>query len=292
MIVISFITVLLSIVSPALGLIYFISSGGKIFIENPKIRKYVFPQILILIFSAIYFKVISLPEGIDVVLTYSISLPIFFYFLIKKMDYGKSLEIFGGLTTIFISLKFFLLKNYIIQNWETSMANISELMEKMNITAEQKEISQQLIVSSKYVFIHYTVAITTVSLILALYIGSLVLNKKIIIKWNYSKHSFSFEIVYLLIIAILGSLFSISHYIGINLLIILGSFFLIQGLAILNYYWGGFMRRSKVFTFFFIITLILNPYVLLLIALVGLMDMWFDIRKIREVEESNEDNPN
>ncbi len=233
----------------------------------------------------------SLPESIDIILTYSITLPIFFYVLMKKADYGKSLEIFGGLTAIFVSLKFFLLKNYIIQNWEISMANITKLMEKMNITAEQKEITKQLIASSKYVFIHYTVAVTTVSLILAVYVGSLVLNKRTIIKWNYSKHSMSFEVVYLLIIAILCSLFSISHYIGMNLLIILGSFFLIQGLSILNYYWGAFMRRSKFFTFFFILTLILNPYVLLLIALIGLMDMWFDIRKIRETEESNEDNP-
>jgi hypothetical protein len=291
-IAISFLTVLLSIVSPTFGMIFFVASGGKILIENPKVRRFIFPQILILIFVSIYLKLISLSEGLDIILTYTISLPVFFYLLMKKMDYGKSLEIFGGLTSIFVGLKFLLLKNYIIHNWEISIANIGNLMEKMNITAEQKEISQQLIASSKYIFIHYTVALTTVSFILAVYIGALVLNKKTIIKWNYSRLNFSFEIVYVLIIAIISSLFSISHYIGMNLLAILGSFFLIQGLAILNYYWGGFMRRSKVFTFFLILTLIFNPYVLLLIALIGLMDMWFDIRKIREVEESNEDNPN
>jgi uncharacterized protein YybS (DUF2232 family) len=65
--------------------------------------------------------------------------------------------------------------------------------------------------------------------------------------------------------------------------------FLIQGISNLDFYWGDFFKRSKILLFLLVVSMVFNYFILILVALIGLTDIWFNFRKIdmEEIDGSN-----
>jgi uncharacterized protein YybS (DUF2232 family) len=70
----------------------------------------------------------------------------------------------------------------------------------------------------------------------------------------------------------------------------LSPLFVIQGVAVIEHFLGRYLRRSIVLTTVLIIVGILNGFVVM-VASIGLFDVWFNFRKITDREESHENNP-
>ena len=64
---------------------------------------------------------------------------------------------------------------------------------------------------------------------------------------------------------------------------------LIQGISILEFYWGDFFKKSKFLLFLLIFSMVFNYFILILVALIGLTDIWFNFRKIymEEIDGNN-----
>jgi uncharacterized protein YybS (DUF2232 family) len=103
---------------------------------------------------------------------------------------------------------------------------------------------------------------------------------------------FPYAVVYGFIASLGLSLYPVTRLYGINLLVCMSMIYLIQGTSVLSFAWGDFFQRAKLLRAFLIMAIILNYPILVLIALTGVMDVWFDFRKLTLVEEKHESNIN
>jgi uncharacterized protein YybS (DUF2232 family) len=74
--------------------------------------------------------------------------------------------------------------------------------------------------------------------------------------------------------------------VGLNLLLVVGCIYLIQGLAILTYYLNK-IAVPPVFRSLAYIFLVIQPLLLLGVAAFGLFDLWCDFRRIRHKQEES-----
>jgi len=137
----------------------------------------------------------------------------------------------------------------------------------------------------KYVMVEYNAAISVVAVFLGLFIGTLLLSKHLSPSWKFRLMKLPAKLVYPFIAVLFLFLIPGFRTISINLLIIFAMFFMMQGFAVLSFYWGDYFARSRVFSFFLILALIINPYVFLLVIFTGMFELWFDIRKLHQLEE-------
>ncbi|TFH44552.1 MAG: hypothetical protein E4G94_03545 [ANME-2 cluster archaeon] len=124
--------------------------------------------------------------------------------------------------------------------------------------------------------------------ILAVFLGILLFNKTSVLKQQVKFIRFPFLIVYLLITALALSLNPITRMWGINALICMSLLYLIQGTAVLSFIWGSYFAKAKMMRTLLIMAVIINYPVLILIALIGVIDVWFDFRKLNLLEEKHE----
>ncbi len=122
---------------------------------------------------------------------------------------------------------------------------------------------------------------------IAIYLAALILRKKGLISWDHARTRFPFETTYVVIAGMVGALVPALRIYGINLLIMIGSLFLIQGIAVIDFVAGAVLRRMRWLTTVLIFIGLLNGF-FLFVAAIGLFDVWFNFRKITDREESHE----
>jgi len=76
--------------------------------------------------------------------------------------------------------------------------------------------------------------------------------------------------------------------VSLNGLLIVAPLYLIQGVAVLDFFWGKFLARTVILRFFLMIALMLNPYMMIMVTFTGLFDVWFNFRKIYTKEDLDE----
>ncbi len=176
---------------------------------------------------------------------------------------------------------------------------IAEVLGKYRefVTQSFQNNDEQLTLALKFtetfqeLFTKYYIGIWVFTIVLAIYIGSLLLSKNGSLKLEHKKIQMPFYLIYILIIALAGFLLPNTHTSGINALIMIAPLFLIQGISIIDFYWGNFIKRSKFLLFLLIFSMVFNYFIFILVALLGLTDIWFNFRKI-DMEEIDENNLN
>ncbi len=165
------------------------------------------------------------------------------------------------------------------------------------VTQSFQNNNEQLTLALKFtdtfqeLFTKYYVGFWVFTIVFAIYIGSLFLSKKGILKWEHRKIRMPFYLIYILITALAGFLLPTTHIYGINALIMIAPLFFIQGISIMDFYWGDFFKKSKLLLFLLIFSMVFNYFILILVALIGLTDIWFNFRKI-DMEEIDGNNLN
>jgi hypothetical protein len=158
-------------------------------------------------------------------------------------------------------------------------------MSNLKIDSSRMLWLQQFIVT-------YQTAIWGVAQITAVFLGYLLFMRAAILKHPVSLVKVHSVFRYLFIVALALTLYDQTHIGGINLLACLAAVYLIQGVGVLSYFWGAFVARIKMLRTLFIITIIINYPALMLIAFIGILDAWFDFRKLNIMEEKHESDSN
>ncbi len=188
------------------------------------------------------------------------------------------------------------LSSQIKQQIEESIAETLQTYETMEVDPEQKRVFQQAAVTVKdFMLKAYTGVYASITLLIV--IANCFASKLLLTRMGYDLGDLSpfiklvlpEPLVWGFIISasfvVLTSLSLVNsaliQLLGLNLTLIFTTFYLVQGLAILVF-WGGRSRLPRPLKWLGLFLLIVQPFFLLLIAVVGLFDTWFDLRKLKQ----------
>jgi len=282
---------LISVFSPFWGLIFIFVSGAK-YQSNNLVQKF---YSIFLLAVVIFFlgRIVDVISFFDILIGVALSSYLFFRILTRRFNYLQALLSVYLLNVTYGIIRHLLFSKRFLENISVVTEEYMKLLnQSMTESPERLTFLSELIETMKYIITNFYPGIWVFSFVLAVYIGSLLISAKMRESWSHKLVRLPFELVYLLI-ASLGIFLSGKFRIaGINGLVMLLPLFLIQGFSILDYYWGDYLKKVKVLLVLLIIALVFNPYLIIIIAVLGLTDIWFDFRKLsirEEIDESNLD---
>jgi len=279
-------SVVIATVSPFWGVIFIIAFSGR-YQKNRNIFNLVFLGSVVLLFLLRVIDIISVMELlIGVGLTSSVFL----------WSLNRTLNFVNALVTVFLLNIIYAIAKVIVfgkQYTEIILNVISTYREYLttSLQSNNEQLNMALEITDKFqeLFIKLYPGIWVFSIVIALYIGAVLLSKKGILHWEHSKIRLPYYLIYFLIAALIGIVVKQTQIFGINALIMIAPLFLIQGISVIDFRWGDFFRRSKFLLFLLIISMVFNYFILIFVGLIGLADIWFNFRKIdmEEIDESN-----
>ncbi|MFO7660555.1 MAG: hypothetical protein R6V77_06550 [Candidatus Cloacimonadaceae bacterium] len=196
------------------------------------------------------------------------------------------------------ALLIFQIGYYLLRSWvfAPALQALSEQMKPVYETYLERmprlDFNADAIVWIQNLMLKYQAAIWGSFQILAVFLGFMLFNRHSAFKQRIRLIKFPYPIIYLMIATLALSLFPITRIWGLNALICMSVFYLIQGTAVLSFVWGDYFAKVKLMRTLLIMAVIINYPVLILIALVGIIDNWFDFRKLNVMEEKHESNSN
>jgi len=287
-ILLAVISVVIATLSPFWGLIFIIAFSGK-YQEKRNLFYSVYFGFVVVLFL---FKVIDIISFIDLSIGVGLTSALYLWSLRRTLNFINAM-----ISVFFLNIIYAILRLIILGRYHTEI--IIEVIDKYKELVMQsfQNNDEQLTFALKFtdtfqeLFTKYYAGIWVFTIVFAIYIGSLFLSKKGNLKWEHRKIRMPFYLIYILIAALAGFLLPTINASGINALIMIAPLFLIQGISILDFYWGDFLKKSKFLLYLLIFSMVFNYFILILVALIGLADIWFNFRKI-EMEEIDGNNIN
>ncbi len=285
MYVVAIIAAFIAAISPFGGMIFTLAYGGKY-------REHISRFLFAMLFASALMLIIGIVEIVtfsDIILGIAIAVFIYFYVFRKTGNYQIAFLSAYIFNVFYAALRQMLLGAQIAENVNRAAAVYRQILESsFQNNPQQTEIAQQFVELSQQIFTRYYIGIWAVTIALGLYLGTLLVSRSNEFKWQHKSIRMPFETIYFLLAALILFLIPNSRELGINALAILAPLFLIQGISILDFFWGNFFKKSKILLFLLIISMVFNYFILSLIALIGLLDVWFDFRKINNMEDIDE----
>ena len=286
MIIAAVLSAIISTISPFWGLFFILSYGVKHHSKNA------FWVVFAATIAALRFidpKIIPLPVFSDIILGVGLTAFLFFTFLFRTKSYEKTILAVSMYNFLYGIIRFAVFKNFLLKT-------ISNVFEQYNVIFEEMAagkneylmIFQDSVDQTQAFFTDFYPAIWGSGIIIALWLGSLMVSKKNEIKWSHKVFRMPYFIVYFLLAALLLSIYTKTRIYGFNGLIMIAPLFLIQGISILDFYWGKFFKKSKFLLVLLVISIIINIPIIILIMLMGVADVWLNFRKIYVMEEIDE----
>ena len=229
----------------------------------------------------------------DVTIGIAVSIYFYFAFLQKYDSYVNAILAATAVNCFYAIIRQLIWGKQMMENFLLAMQSAETYLQSLLV--ENQEMSSFMLESlnaTKTALTKYYIGIWMVSIILGLYLGSLLLSRRQQNKWHHQRIGVPFYLIYLLIASLfLFTLPQLRIY-GTNALMILAPLFIIQGVSILDFFWRSFFIKSRFLLFLLIFSMAFNIPILILVALIGVLDIWFDFRKIRVMEEIDESHSN
>ncbi len=279
---------ILSLISPALGLIFLTGICGKNMILGRVNTGILYAAYIVLIAGMWISGAIEVSDAADTILGVAGTSFLFLYILVRFRSYLQALLYAAGWIAVYTSGKALLFGKYYHEMISGSFDVFMNLIKEGDYTQEQMQAIIDFWTNFKAFFLSYYPSVWILTMIIGVYLGALILSRRINMSWVHKRLRMPFPLVFLLIAGLVMFLIPQAKIIGGNVLIALAGLFLIEGAAILDFYWGKMFRESRVLSFILIFAILLNSYMLGLIVLMGIFDMWFDFRKITKLEEIDE----
>lgn len=287
MFLIAILAVIIATISPFWGLIFILASGGK-YQERIYIFFAVFSGIVVILSIASIIDIITLS---DLIVGVGATSLLFFWSLFRTFNYIRSMMAAFFFSVVYSAARQLIFGKAFIENVNQAIEQYKEFITSaFQNSAEQMNLALEITESFKKIFTTFYAGIWVCTVVLAIYFGSLLFSRKNIMKWKHRTIRMPFFLIYFLIVGLVLFLMPGTKNIGINSLLMLSPLFLIQGISILDFYWGNFFKKSKFLLFLLIFSMVINYFILTLVALMGLLDIWFNFRKISIMEEMNESN--
>lgn len=286
MILLAVLSVVISTVSPFWGVIFIIAFSGR-YQKNRNLFNIFFIGSIILLFLL---RIIDIISVIELLIGVGLSTSLFLWSLSRTLNFVNAI-----VSAFFLNIIYALVKVVVFGKQYTEMIldvinTYKEFVtESLQNNSEQLTLALEITDTFRELFIKFYPGIWVFSIIIAIYIGALFLSRKGTLPWDHKMVRLPYYLVYILIAALAGIVVPRTQTFGINALIMIAPLFLIQGISIIDFRWGDFFRRSKFLFFLLIISMVFNYFILVLVALIGLADIWFNFRKIdtEEIDESN-----
>ena len=163
--------------------------------------------------------------------------------------------------------------------------------DKFPENSEQFLIFSEMMDVSTHFYLSYSPGMWIAFMMLCLLIGYFIVFRKNEDYVPINQFQVHIYVCYITMFALGISLLPGVKLIGVNLLIAIMPLFLIQGMAVANQKMINWFSRSMLLKVMAIICIIINPYVVLFLSIIGLFDNWLDFRKIyKEEKENSQDN--
>lgn len=278
-----------SILSPSWGLFFILLLGGKYYHQ----QKYVFTGVTSI--AALLFWFLSQSQFYVLLeIAGGVIVP---YLLINRSFFSShklALSMFAVFVfgVIFSAVRVLFYQSIILENFRAALDETFQILEKNAESMPEFYRVEEVMTLFKEIFTKFEAAIWLAGILLAAYFGFILFARKQKIRIYHQSIQFPFFTVYFVIFALLLSLLPATKYVGLNILFMLAPIFFIQGLSIIDYYWRSFFQKSKLMMIILIVMVLFNIYFVSLIVLMGLMDTWFNFRKMKIQEETDESNTN
>ena len=276
MYLIAALSIIISVLSPFAGLIFIIAVGGKYQEERLNSRFYF--ALLITILILMVGRVLNLISGLDLGFGILLTSFVFFSIIRQKQNYLRAL-----LLVILINLGYAFFRQVIFGQYISDMIDlgIEQYQELMSVgtSEENLALTNQFLEMFREIMKKYYVGIWVMTISLGTYLGALIYSRKALNPWKHKLFRLPFPVVYGLILVLIMILIPQLRVMGINLMLAFVIIFFIQGFSILDFFLGKYFTKSRFLLYLLFAVLILNP-LMLMVGLMGLIDIWFNIRKI------------
>jgi len=279
-----------SFISPLLGLMLAIPFTGYIcglsgkngFLPtkkelSTKLTKVIIFHILILLILFVI-GIISLLSAVEIFIAVGLTAVLFNYIIYLNKDYILAL-----ITAILPGFFYIILKNILIFDLiKTEVEQANQLFyDSMNsvLSPEMMETAEQTIKLMQDVLIQGNPAIWMFSIIAGATIGALIFSKKSeVFKWNFARVRMPYQLQFLVALALILFILQLRIY-SVNLLVICGFLYLIQGYSLLYFYILPLLAKNKILAIIILILPIFSYFILITLAFIGLIDNWINMRK-------------
>jgi len=285
-----FLGLFISLFSPAAGVLFLIPATGRIMIENSQFKINFFLSWFAICVVFYFASIIDKVQVANLLFGSGFSLLLLFY-MIKK-EYGLELIFMSllGLNTVFIAIRQYLFADYILSQYTESVdATINLFSSRFQEGSEQYQLFLEMIDLSKDFYLNYSPGVWISTMVLCMMFGYYFLTRKTEQLESMRFYQTHLYVIYSMILALVVAMFWEDYkLIAINYIIALIPLFLMQGLAVIKIKIGKWFESSKLLLFIAILSLILNPYIILFITVIGLFDCWFDFRSLSQEEKKEE----
>jgi len=298
---IGLIGIIIGLFSPAAGILYLIPTVGVYFIEKKQKESSFFIGWLFGCGILYSLNIIDKIQVLNLVFGTGLSCILLFYMIKREFLINTIYMSLLLLNSGYIAIRQILFSEYIFERYAQAVDEAMKILSnRFPEGSEQYSLFLEMIEMTKNFYQKYSPGIWILTMMFCLIVGYYILSKKynaLETLRNYQTHRY---IIYSLILALMIAVLS-PMYKGeptfimgkvqtsaINYLFAMTPLFFLQGLGVLKMKIGRWIISSKILLFLAVLTVIINPYVVLFISVIGLFDNWFDFRNLSQTEDVNE----
>ena len=280
--------------SPAAGVLFLIPASGKSFMENTRETYRFFIGWFIVCAFLYLINFIDKIQTLNLIAGAGLSCLFLFHLLKRNLGLNQVFMLLLLLNTLFIAFRQFLFFDIIVLQYNQAVEEaVRVVSSRFTENSEQYLIFMEMIEISRMFYMQYSPGIWISTMMLCLMLGYFFLSRKREDMSSIKFYQTHVYVIYSLVVALLIAIFVQQYRVfAINYLVALVPLFLIQGLCVLHAKIGSWLAQSKVLIAVSVLMLILNPYIVLFVSVIGLFDNWFDFRNLSKSEDLNEGHTN
>ncbi len=284
---------LIGVISPVASVLYVMLYSGKNLCKENKAN---LNFLIVWICTSLFIWLLGIINYIQLVnLVFGAGLSVFLVFELLKKDFDFKIisMVILFYNSLFMFIRQLVFADKIFYDYEQSVDEALKILSiRFEENPEQFQLFMDMIEITKDFYLKYSPGIWLGSLILCLMVGLYYFSKKYLKKNILATYQVSIYVIYTFIVALIFAILTESRILAVNYLIALLPLFLFQGLAVVQTKIGHWFIQSKILYVIAVLSLVLNPYLVIFISVIGLFDNWFDFRNLSQLEESHENNSN
>jgi len=276
---------LIAQMSPAVGMMFTISSAGRSFLHSLKATNIFFAVWFALCYILYLTKTIDHITAINLALGAGISGYLMVYMIHKNAETNIIFATLLVYNLLFIIIRQIFYHQYITDLYDSQTNELLKIIaERYANNPEQAGFISEMVILSKMNFTTHIVGLWTALMMLCLataYFLTFSRSFDVVGLYLYQNRVWC---IYSLIIALMIIVFTKYDALAKNYIIAISPLYLLQGFGVIGMKTHHYKLRLSLFVkALLFILLALNPYFWLVIILIGIFDCWLDFRKINYV---------
>jgi len=283
--------ILLAMLHPMLGLIFVIAISGQSLAASMP-RAGAWAAVFAALCAALWYAgAVPLIDAVDSVVGVTLSALAFVWMLRTTLSWIFSLVGVTVLQTLYAFLRRMFFGAEYRAMIETAFNLLGQNLKQASAQVDpaRREALEHMLQQGREILVQYQVAFWVVPVVLGCYLGALLLSRRLGNAWNHRASRLPYAMVWPLIAALGLFIAPGLRQTGLNLLVIFAWLFFLQGMMIIDFYWGRYFAHSRGLTAILVLAIMLNYFIMGLVIVMGLLDTWFNFRKLPEMEDVNAD---